>query len=209
MQRGAAKLQRAAARGRLEAAGAEQSFEVFAARAAELQLGAVVEGDDVFAVEELPQLADAFEVDDRRAVDAGELFGVEARLHLVHRLAQQVALAPDVELDVVVLGGDVVDLVRLQEGDAARRLDEQACQVLRMCGDARALAPFEQGDEAPAEVFDVAPPDLPLGLGERLLEARVVANRRGAGTFFPRATGFRLNYRPGQRPAKEISSCPA
>lgn len=50
------------------------------------------------------EVTDALDVDDGRAVDADEPLGVELGLQFADPLAQQVSLAPDVQLDVVARG---------------------------------------------------------------------------------------------------------
>src|SRR5204862_3444550 len=54
----------------------------------------------------LTNLDDPMAVDDRLAVHADEALGIEPRLERLQRLAVQHDLAVDVELDVVVRGGD-------------------------------------------------------------------------------------------------------
>ena len=54
--------------------------------------------------------------------------GVELRLDGVHRLAEQVRVGADVQLDVVAGRLDPVDLVGAHEEDAAARLDDEAIE---------------------------------------------------------------------------------
>ena len=113
---------------------------------------------------------------------AHERFGVETRLYVVHRLAQEVAAPLHVQLDVVVFGLYPVYLVRTDEGDAAARLNQETRLVSRgpLGGGSRVFVyvrrttVFEQRDETAAQVFQLALRELLLGARERLLEARVV-----------------------------------
>src|SRR5690606_7120344 len=68
----------------------EQLLEVVAVRTARGQTRAILEDDEVVALEERLEQLDALDAHDRRPVDAYEARGVEALLEVVHRLAQQV-----------------------------------------------------------------------------------------------------------------------
>jgi hypothetical protein len=61
------------------------------------------------------QLADGFEIDDRRAVDAQEAVARELALDPGHRFAQQVRFAAGVQADVVACRLDPLDLLRGEE----------------------------------------------------------------------------------------------
>ena len=85
----------------------------------------------ILAVEPRLQLADALDVDDVGAVDAEEQVGIELRLDRVHRLAEQVRVGADVELDVVAGRLDPVDLAGADEEHAAAGLDDEPFERLR------------------------------------------------------------------------------
>src|SRR5215207_2405067 len=159
----------------------EEFLQALAAGAAELQLGAVAEHDDVFAAGVLVQLFDAVEVDDGGAVRAPEGLRVEPLFQFLHAQAQQVCAAPDVELDVVVVGLDPFHVGRVDEDDAATYLDHEARQVAalfaRSDGGRRlvlgARAPAQEGAEALGQSPRLAQLDLRLGARERLPEPLV------------------------------------
>src|ERR1044071_7186178 len=156
----------------------EEFLQALAAGAAELQLGAVAQDDDVLAARVLVQLFDAVEVDDGGAVRAPEGLRVEALLKLLHAQAEQVRLAADVELDVVVVGLDPVHVRRVDEDDAAARLDHEARQVAALLsrrGD-RGLfvrAAPEEGAQALGQTLRLAQLDVRLRARERLAEPLV------------------------------------
>src|SRR5262245_41783549 len=90
-------------------------LQALAVAAAEGEPGAVLEEHDVFAVEPRLQLADLLDVDDVAAVNADERLRRELSLDRVHRLANQVRVVADVQLDVVAGRFDPVDLGRANE----------------------------------------------------------------------------------------------
>ena len=57
---------------------------------------------------------------------------VEPRLHVVHRLAEQMRVLAEVQAHVVAGRLDPVDLVGAQEEHAAARLHDQAIELLRL-----------------------------------------------------------------------------
>src|SRR5205085_10738051 len=80
-------------------------------------------------VEEGLDLLDALDVHEGEAMDAEETVRVELRLEPRHRLADEVLLAPAVEPQVVARRLHPVDLVDLDEHEAAAGLDEEALHV--------------------------------------------------------------------------------
>src|SRR4051794_14996846 len=78
-----------------------QRLQPDAVRRGEAETGAVLQGDDVLALEGRLEVDDAVDVDDGRAVDADEAAGVELGLEVVQRLAHVVNLASEVQADVV------------------------------------------------------------------------------------------------------------
>src|SRR5204863_9162651 len=100
---------------------AERGLQLLSVAAREREPRAVLQEDVVLAVRPGLQLLDAVEPDDCGAVYAHELFGVELRFETRDCLAQEVRLLPRVNGNVVALGLDPVDLVRVEEEDAAPR----------------------------------------------------------------------------------------
>lgn len=97
-----------------------------------LELGAVEQVDDRISLEQRPDLAHALDVDQRAAVNADETVGVELRLELGERSAQQVRARADVQADVGVGGLDPVDLFYLDHPRVPDRGDEQAVGAARV-----------------------------------------------------------------------------
>src|SRR6185436_21118775 len=98
---------------------------MLAAAATKFQLSSVIEYDDVVAVKVLLQLANSFNVDNRRTMDSEEPGGIKLLFHLIHGFTQQVALASDLELNVVVFGLDVINLLSLQKENSPTGFDQQ------------------------------------------------------------------------------------
>src|SRR5215468_4994655 len=76
-------------------------------------------------------LADAMDVDDRRAMDAYEPRGIEPRLEVDERLSELVLASARVDAYVVAAGGDPVDLGRGDQPDAAAIRDGEVIRVRR------------------------------------------------------------------------------
>src|ERR1700753_2641925 len=104
-------------------------------------------------------------------MNAYELPGVKLRLEAADRLAQKVRLLARVNRDVVALGLDPVDLVRVEEEDAPARLDDDPLAVTLL-----PVHLFEQSEYARVDAVAVSAfaPDLPLGAVYRRTEPLAV-----------------------------------
>src|SRR5262245_54696140 len=89
------------ARRRAGCKGQLQHLQLGPLAARDLERDAVGQHANELAAVAVAQLLHPRAVDDRRAVDAEETLGVQALLETLHALAVEVALAADVELDVV------------------------------------------------------------------------------------------------------------
>jgi hypothetical protein len=90
---------------------------------------AVSEHDDVVAVEVGAQLFDGFDVYDVGAVDAGELFWIEAGLQVGQGAADEVGAAGGVDADVVSFRGEVNYVAGRDEEDSFAVADDNALQI--------------------------------------------------------------------------------
>ena len=99
-------------------------------------------------------------------MDAEEGVGVELRFDGVHRLAEEVGVGADVQLDVVAGGFDPVDFVGADEEDAAAGLDDEAFEPLCV-----RLEILDQLEEAPLEIAVRLALELLPGPYERFVEA--------------------------------------
>src|SRR5687767_12440710 len=109
----------------LEAA-LELFLKLLAVAAAQRQTRAVLQDHHVLAVEPRLQLFHALGVDDARAVDAHEAAAVEARIHAVHRLAEEMRLLAEVKAHVVARRFVPVELIPPQEYHTSSGLSEPA-----------------------------------------------------------------------------------
>src|SRR2546423_1229188 len=148
--------------------------------AAHLQLRAVQEHDEAFAVEPVLQTAHAIQVDHGRAVDARELFRVEPRLDAAQVAAQQVRPPARVNLRVVAdrfqpvhfLRGDEVTLAALFDEEPPQRLPALRCWGVRF-NLPRASVMFHQRQQPPAELLRAPLAVLALRASKRLVESLV------------------------------------
>src|SRR5262249_38803742 len=101
----------------------------FLEAAARPQLDPAVEDDAIIAEGAALHRPHLVAIDEDRAVDAQETLGIEPRFQVLHRLAQQVALAAGVNLDVVACGLDPIDVRGAHEFDAARVLDRDLARI--------------------------------------------------------------------------------
>src|SRR5689334_3919558 len=92
----------------------------------------IAQDDDILAVEPGLQFLDPLGVDDARAVDADEAARVEARLHVGHRLAEEMRLFTEMQAHVVARGLDPIEIFGAQEEHAATRLHDQAIELRRL-----------------------------------------------------------------------------
>src|SRR4051812_37675086 len=150
-------------------AAADPFLQPLAVAAAEREARAVLEEHHVLAVEPRLQLADLLDVDDVAAMDADEHLWGELRFHRVHRLADQVRVVADVELDVVAGSLDPVDFAGADEEDPAARLDDEAIGL----GLGRPQV-ADNGGEAPLDLAVAVAIDLLAGARQRLAEALAV-----------------------------------
>src|SRR5947199_317851 len=148
---------------------AERGLQLLSVAAREREPRAVLQEVVVLAVRPGLHLLDAVEPDDRGAVYAYELFGVELRFEAGDCLAQEVRLLARVYRDVVALGLDPVDLVRVEEEDAAPRLHDEPLAVAR-----RLAHLFEEGEYARVHARAAVAPDLAFGALDGGLEALAV-----------------------------------
>src|SRR5262245_19926241 len=86
----------------------------------------VGEDENGLAVEERLDLPDPVDVDDRSSVNPQENAGIQSRLQLVHRLADQSRDLSGMDVDVVARRLDPVDVPHAEDLDAPVGFDEQA-----------------------------------------------------------------------------------
>ncbi len=97
--------------------------------AAGCELLAVVEHDNRVTTEPGLNLFDALDVDDGGAMDAAEASRVQLRLKCRHRFPDEMSDAAGMQADVVVFGFDPINVIRLEQNDAAIRFDRDAFDV--------------------------------------------------------------------------------
>jgi len=159
----------------------EEVFEAAAEIAGKGKALAGVEDDDVIAVGGGLKFADAIEVNERGAVDAGEAGGGEASFERRKRFAEHEALlVGEVEHAVVVGGFDPDDVAVLEKHDATVGADGDAFGVGRSGGEERFEAgteiPFSAGGDGIADAFER---ELKAGAVERF--QKVVGGLGGEG----------------------------
>src|SRR5437588_6829320 len=148
---------------------AERGLQLLAVAAREREPRAVLQKDVVLAMRPGLQLLDAVESDDCGAVYADELFGIELRFEAGDGLAQEVRLLARVYGDVVALGLDPVNLIRVEEEDAAPRFHNEPLAVAR-----RLAHLFEQSQYARVHTCAAVAPDLAFGALDGRLESLAV-----------------------------------
>jgi len=77
-------------------------------------------------MEHRTQLFDAFNVDDSGTVDTEKLMGIEAHLHLAHRLPDEIRVGATMQAEIISLSFHPVDLFYAEEQRLSPRLHEQA-----------------------------------------------------------------------------------
>src|SRR5262249_26135881 len=138
--------------------GPEDFLDPLSVGAAEGQFRAVAQDDDMVAVEQGLDLADALDVDNGRAMDAQETLRVDTTLQGVHRLAQEMGFGTDVQTQVVARRLDPVNLLHLQKEDPPARFDDQSLQVF-----APGSNVTQQRQQLPAGLGTLVAADVSLG----------------------------------------------
>src|SRR5205085_4892509 len=118
---------------------AERLLEFAAIAAAQSEARAVVQDDDILAVEHGLHLAYAFDVDERGAMDAQETCRVNLRFETADRFAQQISRRPDVQTDVVAVSFDPINFGSFEKEDAPAGFHddtfERACAARLLCAE--------------------------------------------------------------------------
>src|SRR5206468_4462043 len=96
---------------RRDSPGAEESRQLAALLAAQLEAGSVPEDDRAPAVRHRPELPDSLDVHDAASVNAREAPRVQVRLQRRHRAAEDVSLSRRVDQHIVRRRLDPVDLL--------------------------------------------------------------------------------------------------
>lgn len=107
----------------------QEGKQLFSICAAQGKLRSVVEFDGVLTIEERLQFLNAIDIDDDRAMDAGELFGVKPLLHLADSSAYQMFFPQHVHAYIVPLRVDPVYLACVEQSYFSRRLHGESFQV--------------------------------------------------------------------------------
>src|SRR5689334_12106719 len=145
---------------------AESLLELLAVAPAQCKPGSVLQHHHIFAVEPRLHFLDAVGVDDARTMDADETLGIQARFHVVHRLAEEMGFFAEVEPHVIAGGLDPIDLLCAQEKYASTRLDDETIETLRL-----GLDVLDQRHQALAEIAGASPLEMLAGMLQRLRKA--------------------------------------
>jgi hypothetical protein len=132
-------------------------------------LVAVFQSQTIFAVKERMNLADALDVDYRRAMNAQKSRWVEFAFERVHRRVKQMRLLARVYSRVVVGGFYPVDFIDAEEQDSLARFDGQPFEILLFFFNV-----LNQIAQFPVYRFKVAVADSAPGSVNRFAESRAI-----------------------------------
>src|SRR6266566_7241107 len=107
-------------------------FQLFTARAADIELRSILESQRVVAARTVEQRVDAIEPDDRRTMNAEEGCRIELLLQRLHALTDGVGLVAGVQFGVGTARGDVVDPGHGNDADLSARFDRDPLAILSL-----------------------------------------------------------------------------